>query len=237
MSTRRTQPGGWVARRRGPCRRCGVDVPKGRFTFCSDVCVHEWKLRTDPAYLREQVFRRDHGICASCGLDTEAMRRNKRKLDYRARRQFERDWGRRRHFWDADHIVPVAEGGGECDLSNMRTLCLKCHREATAALLVRLRIQRTGGAASAPKPKVRSTPAPSRDQIFARDRGICAMCGIDTEALRKDKRKLDYRARRQFEKEWGGDDLWVAVADRTLCRKCHRQAVIAASNSEVEAAR
>jgi hypothetical protein len=24
--------------------------------------------------------------------------------------------------------VPVAEGGGECDLSNMRTLCLKCHR-------------------------------------------------------------------------------------------------------------
>src|SRR5581483_7715613 len=27
------------------------------------------------------------------------------------------------------HILPVASGGGECDLSNMRTLCLKCHRE------------------------------------------------------------------------------------------------------------
>jgi hypothetical protein len=25
-------------------------------------------------------------------------------------------------FWQADHIVPVAEGGGECDLSNYRTL-------------------------------------------------------------------------------------------------------------------
>jgi hypothetical protein len=24
--------------------------------------------------------------------------------------------------------VPVAAGGGECDLSNMRTLCLQCHR-------------------------------------------------------------------------------------------------------------
>eukprot|EP00976_Prorocentrum_cordatum_P075602 1181956-Prorocentrum_minimum.AAC.10 len=25
-------------------------------------------------------------------------------------------------FWQADHIVPVAEGGGECDLNNYRTL-------------------------------------------------------------------------------------------------------------------
>jgi 5-methylcytosine-specific restriction endonuclease McrA len=40
-------------------------------------------------------------------------------------------------LWDADHIVPVAEGGGECDLANMRTLCLKCHRAATLALVKR----------------------------------------------------------------------------------------------------
>jgi hypothetical protein len=30
--------------------------------------------------------------------------------------------------------VPVVEGGGECDLTNIRTLCLNCHRKATAAL-------------------------------------------------------------------------------------------------------
>ena len=144
MSTRRTQPGGWVSReRRLGCRRCGAEVPKGRFTFCSEVCVHEWKQRTDPAYLREQVFQRDQGICAQCGLDTEALRKDKRKLDYVARRQFEKDWGRRRHLWDADHIVPVVEGGGECDLSNMRTLCLKCHREATAALRARRKTKAT----------------------------------------------------------------------------------------------
>ena len=107
-------------------------MPKGRVTFCSDACVHEWKLRTDPGYLRAQVFERDCGVCAVCGLDTEAMRKEKRKLDYRARRKFEKEWGRRRHLWDADHIVPVADGGGECDLANMRTLCLKCHRQATA---------------------------------------------------------------------------------------------------------
>ena len=101
--------------------------------------MHEWKLRTDPGYLREHVFLRDLGVCAQCGLDTEAMSKDKRKMDYAARRQFEKDWGRRRHLWDADHIVPVAEGGGECDLDNMRTLCLKCHRAATAESIRRVR--------------------------------------------------------------------------------------------------
>ena len=134
MSTRRVQPGGWVVRKRGNCRRCGAAVPSGRFTFCGPACVHEWRLRTNPGYLREQVFLRDRGVCAQCGLDTEALRKNKRKLDFRARRQFEKEWGLRRQLWDADHILPVSQGGGECDLSNMRTLCLKCHRTATAAL-------------------------------------------------------------------------------------------------------
>jgi hypothetical protein len=45
----------------------------------------------------------------------------------------------RRSLWDADHILPVAEGGGECDLDNLRTLCLMCHREATAELRRRMR--------------------------------------------------------------------------------------------------
>ena len=148
MSRLRAKPGGWVERKRGPCRWCGVAVPRGRFTFCSPACVHEWKLRTDPGYLREQVFVRDRGVCAACGLDTELLRKNQRKLDFQARRQFEKDWGARRHLWDADHIVPVVEGGGECDLSNMRTLCLKCHRLATAAL----RQRRVGQVSDLPSP-------------------------------------------------------------------------------------
>jgi 5-methylcytosine-specific restriction enzyme A len=40
----------------------------------------------------------------------------------------------RKSLWDADHIVPVVEGGGECDLENIRTLCLRCHRQATLQL-------------------------------------------------------------------------------------------------------
>lgn len=51
-------------------------------------------------------------------------------------------WGLKKRFrkslWDADHIHPVAEGGGECDLENIRTLCLRCHRAVTLQLRERL---------------------------------------------------------------------------------------------------
>jgi 5-methylcytosine-specific restriction protein A len=45
----------------------------------------------------------------------------------------------RKSLWDADHILPVTEGGGECDLDNIRTLCLRCHRSVTAQLRERIR--------------------------------------------------------------------------------------------------
>ena len=147
----RTKKGGWIAAseiERGSsgrplCRWCRAEVPEKRRSFCSDNCVHEWKLRTDPGYLRDAVFNRDKGVCAECGVDTMALRRGLRKLDYAARRAFLKDWGlregSRKSLWDADHIVPVAEGGGQCGLSNMRTLCLKCHRKATAELRVRMK--------------------------------------------------------------------------------------------------
>ena len=34
-------------------------------------------------------------------------------------------------FWEADHIVPVAEGGGETCLDNFQTLCVPCHAKKT----------------------------------------------------------------------------------------------------------
>lgn len=34
-------------------------------------------------------------------------------------------------LWDADHIVPVVENGGECGLENYQTLCVPCHKAKT----------------------------------------------------------------------------------------------------------
>jgi 5-methylcytosine-specific restriction protein A len=139
-------PGGWIDRQnldkgengRNLCRWCNLEVPKGRFTFCSDFCVEEWKLRTDPGFLRERVLARDKGTCVACGTDCLAAFRHIKKLRGAARTKALIDWGlkanARQSLWDADHIIPVVEGGGECDLSNLRTLCLKCHRLVTAQL-------------------------------------------------------------------------------------------------------
>ena len=123
------------------CRWCSLEVPAGRYTFCSEWCVEEWKLRSDPHHLRERVFERDRGICSICGLDCMAEWGHIRRLRGVARVRVLASWGLRgrKSLWDADHIVAVAEGGGECDLSNMRTLCLKCHRRRTAESRAQLR--------------------------------------------------------------------------------------------------
>jgi 5-methylcytosine-specific restriction endonuclease McrA len=76
MSQKRTIKCGRLVR--GPngrylCRYCGTEVPPSRKTFCSEACIHEWKLRSDPGYAKTKVYRRDNGICCLCGLDTDAL--------------------------------------------------------------------------------------------------------------------------------------------------------------------
>lgn len=148
----RTMPGGRVLAAglaRGPnglplCRWCDLEIlAKRRRTFCSDYCVDQWRLRTDPGYLRDRVFARDRGVCAGCRADTVSIFAALKRARGRERAAGLRFYGMktiaaRKSLWDADHIVPVAEGGGQCDLDNLRTLCVACHREATAALRVRL---------------------------------------------------------------------------------------------------
>lgn len=95
-------------------------------------------MRTNPTYVRICCAKRDHGVCAVCGLDTHALERELAALPRDERILREREagmpssiWGAC-HYWEADHIIPVQEGGGECGLEGYRTLCVPCHHARTA---------------------------------------------------------------------------------------------------------
>lgn len=104
------------------CRECGKEVQKPRKSWCSKECVDQYLARTKP--IRAQVFARDKGVCAICGDDCSPPPDHPQlKFGY---------FGE----WDADHIVPLCEGGAH-SLQNLRTLCRPCHKEETKALAKR----------------------------------------------------------------------------------------------------
>ena len=125
---------------RSLCCWCDAEVPPRRRNWCSDECVHQYKMAHDWTYVCRQVKKRDKAVCKECNLDTASLRLSLRKM---ARTQGKeamlieatkygipayRASGKR--LWDADHIVPVAEGGSS-DLSNIQTLCIRCHKIKT----------------------------------------------------------------------------------------------------------
>jgi 5-methylcytosine-specific restriction protein A len=127
------------------CRFCETEVTPPKRTFCSKECVHNWKLRTSGSYVRYCLIKRDHGICALCGINTLQLKKTGRAIlkDYgrEAYWKFAKSFNmppERKSWFDADHIVPVVEGGGEADLSNYRTLCVPCHKAVTKQLQKRL---------------------------------------------------------------------------------------------------
>lgn len=146
--------------RRGPngrrlCTWCKTEVPKGRRTWCGPACIHQGMLRTDPSYMRAHVAGRDHGVCGKCGLDTEKLERIVTKmrellgkcnggLTYSTSVVIADKWINGRHLWEAHHKVAVTEGGGECGLEGMITLCIWCHGEETGALRRRLNAKPDG---------------------------------------------------------------------------------------------
>lgn len=142
MSTNRryrtwSVPQGQLADGTRLCIQCQdpITAPRRR-TFCSNECYEAFRLRSNPGYARQKVFERDHGVCAECSIDTVAELMKLRPARYRNKA---RGTG---HLWQADHIVPVVEGGGECDLSNLQSLCNSCHRDKTVELNKRRAAQR-----------------------------------------------------------------------------------------------
>lgn len=135
--------------RKGPngfrlCRWCKKEVQPPRRTFCSDECVHEWRLRSNVGYLREHTYKRDLGICASCNSDTRLQKIQLENIlkscGYNEKAEPYKVLlialnvtinEARKTLWHADHIVPVENGGGLCGLSNIQTLCVRCHKLKT----------------------------------------------------------------------------------------------------------
>lgn len=132
------------------CRWCRGPIKRPRRTFCSAACVEEWRIRTQPAYLRHRTEQRDHGVCARCGLDTAALKAELKTLlrcwkkaghpkqhPYRDRMQALGLRDVTSALWEAHHVTAVIEGGGECGLDGIETLCRWCHRRETAELAAR----------------------------------------------------------------------------------------------------
>ena len=148
--------------------RCEPDSP-----FCSTGCVDAYLLRIGHgSHGRKACFDRDKGICAACKRDCHGLflrlkplpadRRREvlleefagpdgpgsllttRRLEGIVKRCQEGD------IWEADHIKPVAGGGGEATSSaQLQTLCVPCHNAKT---------RRDGR----PKKQARSTDVPRR---------------------------------------------------------------------------
>lgn len=103
--------------------------------------------------MRSQIFKRDRGICALCGVDcirlhseacVAAFGRDRRPNINRGYGD-DPDWEpwsrecykrgmcpKRRTFWEVDHIIAYADGG-RCVPENLRTLCHPCHVIVTRA--------------------------------------------------------------------------------------------------------
>ena len=103
------------------------------------------------------IHWRDKGICQLCGIDCDLLERwfkhyehyrwsykqdvamAAQKLWLEARsRLWDAGFNTDTVFWNADHIVPVCEGGATT-FENGRLLCHPCHKRVTAELRQRRR--------------------------------------------------------------------------------------------------
>jgi len=160
------------------CAWCGGDFSDASLqsgvqsTYCSRECAEEGRLRRGGFYastrIRSQLFSVEGGICQKCGLDTNALFLRISSLQPAERLNVfcNANWHlpKSRHalenllqnpkegdFWQADHIVAVAEGGGGCGLENLRTLCTPCHQNETLRLSHRLRLEASSNQPSSQK--------------------------------------------------------------------------------------
>ena len=110
---------------------CGTELTGKKKRWASPECADRVYaifsiIKGNSAAIRKALFNVDKGFCRCCGIYHDK--------------------------WVADHIIPVAQGGGGCDLSNFQTLCPICHLEKTHSQMVTHRAAISSqDASSAPK--------------------------------------------------------------------------------------
>lgn len=140
MSTQRVyiEARGWTDGKRVDACRCGCGrkPEPPRRTFYSGECVHDHRMKTNPGYVRWKVFERDRGVCVICRRDmTEGLPElHRARMLALVMPLGQKPSNHSLGDWQADHILPVVEGGGLCGLENYRTLCTRCHKDQTARL-------------------------------------------------------------------------------------------------------
>lgn len=101
---------------------CGEHLTGRRRRWASDECGDAavatlFVIKGMGSTVRWQVELRDGGVCMRCGERKE---------------------------WQADHIIPVSEGGGGCDITGYQTMCLECHKVKTKEMRGRQARERRG---------------------------------------------------------------------------------------------
>jgi 5-methylcytosine-specific restriction endonuclease McrA len=111
-----------LARSGGLCALCGIDVPAFRRRV-GEALLAAWRGR-----LRGPVLEGETELPGNLWRDDERRAVLVALGDSRAwPREPNRDW------WEADHVLPVVLGGRD-ELSNLRLLCVPCHKGETRAL-------------------------------------------------------------------------------------------------------
>jgi hypothetical protein len=108
---------------KGTCRWCNEPIleltPTGRTSTSRwhKGCLDQYLFMTRPKVYRRAIFKRDMGVCQTCGWKHTSIHSN----------------------WELDHITPLVESRGleEIDYSfwqegNLQVLCSECHKEKTS---------------------------------------------------------------------------------------------------------
>ncbi len=58
------------------CRECGKERQPGVtwLSWCGEECVEAYKVRAWPAHAAKAAMKRDQGVCAQCGVDTQKLK-------------------------------------------------------------------------------------------------------------------------------------------------------------------